>query len=98
MEVISAPQGQSRNIATYAQKPAQNVHKKQKCVKCNDEFNTTDDLNHHIRTSHRGSGSETLDAIMKIGQQLESVSQRLQFLEVNSKSNFPSMERGQQRI
>ena len=89
-------QGLSRN--TYAEHTAQNFNQKYKCMKCNEEFNFRGDFEHHMRTNHRESENDILPAIRKIGQQIESVSQRLQFLELRSMSDFPPLEKGQQKI
>ena len=96
--INTSTQVPSNTTLTYAQRTAFNGNKKEKCAKCNGEFNCKDDLNHHMRTSHRVAEDETMAAIIKIGQQMEHVSQRLQFLELKSMTDFPSLGKGPQRI
>ena len=93
----------SSNTPTFAQQTAQNIGTQERCVKCNETFNCKDDLNHHLRTSHRedgrnGGDRDTYEALIRIGQQMESVSQRLQFLELKSMTDFPPLPKGQRRI
>ena len=82
----------SRNIQTQ---PTQSYDLLQtyRCMDCVSEFVSKNDFDHHTRTAHRGVGveSSTYAAIVKIGEQLASVSQRLQFFELQSMKDFPTV-------
>ena len=99
VETHSPPQVESRSIQNYTNQ-GQLCNQKEKCMKCNGEFNCKADLDHHMRTSHRGGevNSETYAAIVKIGQQMENVSQRLQMLELKSMGDFPTVAGGHRKV
>ena len=92
------PEVRSRNTPTQA--TSYNVLQTYKCTYCISEFVSKDDFEHHVRTAHRTREleSDTYATIVKIGQQMENVSQRLQFLELKSMTDFPKPVSGQRRI
>ena len=67
---------------------------------CTSEFVSKNDFDHHVRTAHRTreGESDTYAAIVKIGQQLENVSARLQAFELKSMTDFPTVNSEQKRI
>ena len=52
-----------------------------RCMNCHSEFKSKGDFDHHMRTVHSNSDgdTDTYAAIVKLGQQMSRISQRLQF-------------------
>lgn len=67
---------------------------------CPSEFISKNDFDHHVRTAHRNKEveSDTYAAIVKIGKQMEIFSQRLQFFELQSMKDFPTVGDVQRRV